>query len=280
MACSPQACLWMKKLNIEKIAPCLKFVYTLLLLMTGVACNHDPLTVTGKVVDESGHALDDVSVWACYSGWGWGEAGYLVWDKDYCSETSRTNQDGLYVITFNGPTSSRLKAQKDGWVQTQDFNAVHSDIVLTKSADYSSRLRTESMQREQQHRQRLPGEAETDYYCRVVLTKPKPVNLSYQNESVSITPALLRLDTPGAAVFAIRGSSRAVRDLSSEMVLKVNGETPGHILFKALEANCGQDAHLLTVSVPGLNAWPDSRFEILVPSISAIFDLKVWRQAN
>ncbi len=270
----------MNKRIIKTVASHIKFACSFLFLVTGVACSHDPLTITGKVVDESGNALNDVAVSACYSGWGWGEADYLVWDKDYCSETSRTNQEGVYVITFNGPVSSRLRTKKEGWVQTQDYNATHSRIVLTRSEDYSSRLRTESMQREREHRQRLPGESETAYYCRVVLPKFQSVNVSYQNESLAITPALLKLNAHGDALFAVRGSSRAVNALSSEMVLKINSEAPGSVQFKSPETNCGLDVHFLTVSVPGLNTRPDSRVEILVPSVGAMFDLHMWSLAN
>lgn len=250
--------------------------------MTGSACSYEPLTITGKVVDEFGHALIDVDVWACYSGWGWSEeGGYLVWDKNYCSETTQTNHDGLYVITFKGPTSSRLMARKDGWVQTQDYNTTHSSIVLTKSEDHSDRLRAESMQRELEHRQRLPGESETDYYCRVILPEIRSVNLSYQDEPLSITPALLKHDSQSDALFAIRGSSGAVKAFSYEMVLKINGETSdNNVLLKSVETSCRLDVHFIGVSIPDLNAWTDARVEILVPSISAMFDMHIWRHSN
>jgi hypothetical protein len=271
----------MNNWKIKKRATNIKFACTFLFLMTGVACSHDPLTITGKVVNESGNSLSDVSVWVCYSGWGWGEASYLVWDKDYCSETTQTNQEGLYNITFKGPISSRLRAKKDGWVQTHDYNTTHSRIILTKSEDYSSRLRAESMQRELKHRQRLPEESETAYYCRVVLPEVQSVNLSYQNEPLSISPAFLKLDTQNYALFAIRGSSRAVKAFSCEMILKINGETPdSNVLLKSVETSCGPDVHFLEVSTPDLTAWATSRVEILVPSISAMFDMHIWSRSN
>jgi hypothetical protein len=271
----------MNNWKIKKLATNIKFACTLLFLMTVVACSHDPLTITGKVVDESDNSLSDVSVWVCSSGWGWSEADYLVWDKDYCSETTQTNQEGLYNITFKGPVSSRLRASKDGWVQTQDYNTTHSRIVLTKSEDYSSRLRTESVQRELKHQQRLPGESEAAYYCRVVLLEIQPVNLSYQDEPLSISPAFLKLDTQIDALFAIRGSSRAVKAFSYEMVLKINGKTPdSNVLLKSVETICGPDVHYLEVSTPDLNAWPGSRVEILVPSISAMFDMHFRNHSN
>jgi hypothetical protein len=181
----------MNNWKIRKLVTNIKFACAFLFLMTGVACSPDPLSITGKVVDESGNSLSDVSVWACYSGWGWGEAGYLVWDKDYCSETTQSNHDGLYIITYKGPVSSRLRARKDGWVQTQSFNTTHSSIVLTRSEDHSSRLRDEANQRDLEHRQRRAWESETDYYCRVILPENQSVNLNYQDETLAITPTLL-----------------------------------------------------------------------------------------
>lgn len=268
----------MNNWEIKKLATNIKFACAFLFLMTGVACSHDPLTITGRVVDESGNSLSAVSVWACYSEWGWGEAGYLVWDKDNCSETTQTNHDGLYIITFKGPVSSRLRARKEGWVQTQDYNTTHSSIVLTKSEDHRSKLRAESMQRELEHWQRLPGESETDYYCRVVLPETRSVNLNYQGGPLSITPALLKHDSQSDAIFAIRGSSAAVKAFSSEIVLQVNGATSdNNALFKSVETSCGLDVHFVGVSIPDLNASTDGQIEILVPSISAMFDMNIWR---
>lgn len=96
-----------------KIVSSIWSICTIPFLLTGIGCSYQPLTINGKVVDESGDALGNVDVRACYSGWGWSEeAGYLVWDKNYCSEPTQTNHDGLYTITYNGPTSSRLRARK------------------------------------------------------------------------------------------------------------------------------------------------------------------------
>lgn len=267
--------------KIKRLFTNIKFACTFLFLITGVACSHDPLTITGKVVDESDNSLSDVSVWACYSGWGWGEANYLVWDKDYCSETTQTNQEGLYSITFKGPVSSRLRARKDGWVQTQDYNTTHSRIVLIKREDYSSKLRAEAIQREQKHQQRLPGESDTDYYCRVVLPEIQSVNLNYQNESLSISPALLKLETENDALFTIHGSPQAVKAFSSEMVLKINGETQdSNMSLKPVETSCELNVYFLEVNTTELSALAETSIEILIPSISAMFEMYIWSQSN
>ena len=262
----------------KKLTATIKFVCTIMFLMTGIACSYEPLTITGKVVDESGNALNDVTVWACYSGWGRSEAeGYLVWDKNYCSETTQTNHDGLYVITFKGPTSSRLRAKKDGWVQTQDFNTTHSRIFLTRSEVQRSRLRAEAKQRGLKHRQRQTEESETGYYCRVIFPDTRPVNLNYKNEALSVTPAIFGQKGQSDALFAVRGLSKAVQKFSNEAVLMINGEAAdSNLSFKPVETNCGMDIYFIGVHVPGLKAWPDNGIEILVPSINAMFDMQIW----
>lgn len=246
-------------------------------MMVSTACSYDPLTITGKVVDESGNSLIDVSVRACYPGWGRGDAGYLVWDKDFCSETTQTDQDGLFVITFKGPVSSRLMVSKDGWVQTQDYNTTHSRIVLTKSEDHSSRLRAEAKRRDLEHRQRLPEESETDYYCRVILPENQYVNLNYQDETLGITPTLLVNDVQIDALFAVRGSLTSVSTFSDELKIKIDGEVQeNNISLMTLETSCDLGVHFIGVKFPGLKAWPDARVEILVPSISTMFDMQPW----
>ena len=105
--------------------------------------------------------------------------------------------------------------------------------------------------------------------------------MSYQNVPISITPAFLKLDTQSDALFAIRGSSRAVKAFSYEMVLKINGETPdSNVVLKSVETSCGSDVHFLEVSTPELTAWAEPRAEILVPSISAMFDMHIWNHSN
>lgn len=253
----------------------LKVACALLFLAAGIGCSYDPLTITGKVVDESGTALDDVIVWACYSGWGW-SSGHLVWDQDYCSENVQTDLRGRYVIKFKGPASSRLRARKKGWVQTQDYSATHSRIILTKSADYSAKLRSEAQAREKKHRQRIPAESDTEYYCRVILPEVQPVNLIYHKEILSTTPTLLIFDNTRGALLALRGSSSAVSAFAGESVIKVNGEAHHNMFLDVVGAGCEDDIHFVRINLPGVASHTNTCFEILVPSISAIFDIRMW----
>ena len=265
----------------NKLDKAIKLVCAILFLMIASACSDEPLTISGKVLNESGAPLSDVTVWACYSGWGWGEAeGYLVWDKNYCSETTQTNHDGYYVITFKGPTSSKLKARKDGWVQTQDFNTTHSRIILTRVEEHRSTLRAEAKSRDLEHRRRRVEESETDYYCRVILPDIQPVNLNYKDDVLSITPVLLGHEVNSDALFAVRGLSVGVLKFSNEVVLKINGVAQDrNFSLMPVEKSCGMDVNFIGVNSPGLNEWPDTGVEILVPSISAMFDMQIWHHS-
>lgn len=251
-------------------------------LLTGIGCSYQPLTINGQVVDESGNALDNVHVWACYSGWGWSEeAGYLVWDKNYCSEPTQTNHDGLYTITFRGPTSSRLRAKKDGYVQTQDFNTKDSHLVLTRNKVHQSRRRAEAKQRDLEKRLWRPGESETDYYCRVIIPDFTPVNLKYKNDVISITPVLLEHDSQSNTIFSVNGLSGDIQQFSREIVIKVNGATlNSNFSVLPVETACGPDVHFIRVDIPDFNGWSKNEVEILVPSSNAAFDMQIWNDSE
>ena len=227
-------------------------------------------------MDESGNPLRNVSVQACYSGWGFSQ-GSFVWDKDYCSEITQTNHDGSFVISFNGPDSSRLTASREGWIQTEDYNTTHSRIVLTRSEDYALRLKAEAEKREIDNRKYLPDESEKEYYCRVILSEVRPVRLNYQDEIIIITPVLLENNLQNRAVFALKGSAGCVNSFSDEVVIKINGENSGNsVSIESGGNSCGTDTHFISVIVSGLYSASDIRIEILIPSINAMFDMKIW----
>jgi hypothetical protein len=262
---------------MEKSIKSIKIALAVLCLLTGAACSDEPLTVTGKVVDESGNALSEVSVRACYSGWGWGEGeGYLVWDKDYCSKTTRTDADGLYVISFEGPASSRLRARKDGWVQAGSFDATQSRIVMARSEDYSARLREEANERALEHCRRQPLEPDTGYYCRVVLPEVRPVDLKYQGEVLAVTPLALEGERQTEAMFAVRGSFGAVDAFSREIVLKIDGEAQDlSFSIKNAKSGCDQDLHFLEFRMSDLDAWAGVQMDLIAPGAKAMFEVNM-----
>jgi hypothetical protein len=268
----------MNPLIIKKLPKAISLTAILFFLLSCAACGYDPLTITGKVVDEEGNALSDVSVWACYSGWGWGkEEEYLVWDKDTCSETVQTDTQGMYAISFKGPVSSRLRARKDGWVQANDYNTSHSQIVMTRTEDHSARLRDAAKQRDLQRAKRAGTETDTDYYCRVVMSGARSVRLHYQDEVMVVSPTLVEDESQTMAMFAVEGSSKAAKAFAKELVLKVNGETQD-ISFSTYAggSDCADDLSFVEFKSQGVAAWCDATVELLLPSVKAMFDAKIF----
>jgi hypothetical protein len=130
--------------------------------------------------------------------------------------------------------------------------------------------------REKDSRQEQPDESKTGYYCRVIFPDIRPVKLSYKDETLSITPTILGYDNQNDALFAVRGSSRAVHEFSNEVVLKINGEAPdSNFSLMAIETSCGEDVYFIDVNIPGLNTWPDAGVELLIPSIKAMFNMQI-----
>ena len=266
----------MDKVKHNYSAIIFKIVCALLFLAANTSCAYETQNITGKVVDESGAALSDVAVSACYSGWGW-SGGYVVWDKDFCSEITLTNSDGSYVINFKGPDVMRIRARKDDWIQTQDFNTSDLRIFLTRSEEYIARQAIETRLREENLRQRLSDESDTEYYCRVILSRIRPVILKYQGEPLSIVPCLLKYDDHSDTLFAVRGSSMVVNSFANEVMFRINGKTVNsNFSFRSIVANCKSDIHFIEAKIPSSYLEKEERVEILIPSIHALFDMQIW----
>ena len=266
----------MDKVKHHYSATIIKIVCVFLFLVADTGCAYERQTITGKVVDESGAALSGVAVSACYSGWG-RSSGYVVWDKNFCSEIILTNNDGSYVINFEGPGDMRLMARKDGWIQTQDFNISDSSIFLTRAEEYSARQADDARIREEDFRQRLTDESNAEYYCRVILSRTRSVTLDYQGESLSIVPILIKYDDHSDALFAVSGSSMAASSFANEFVIRVNGQTVnGSFSVRSAMTTCRSDIHFIEARIPGLQLGKDERIEILIPGIHALLDMQIW----
>lgn len=258
-------------------ATIIKIACAFLLMTVDTGCTYETQTIAGKVVDESGVALSDVAVIACYSGWGW-SSGYVVWDKDFCSEPDLTNKDGSYVINFECPDVMRLRARKDGWTQTRDFNATDSQIILSKYEVYSEKIGTEARLQEENSQQWLPDESETEYYCRVILSKRRPVTLGYQGESLSVVPILLKSKGRDEVLFAVRGSSVAANSFAKEVVFRINGQVvKGNFSFRKGVKSCEPELYFIVTNISDLPLEKDNRFEIFVPGIRAMLDMQIWQ---
>ena len=105
----------------------------------------------------------------------------------------------------------------------------------------------------------------------------RSINLNYQDEILSITPALLEDRHQEETIFSVRGSTRTFRSFFDEVVIKINDESFDiNVSFKSTEKNCGPDIHFISVKTSGLNSLQDARVEILIPSINAMFDMQIW----
>ena len=257
----------------------LKIACVILVLIAAAGCMKEPQTISGTVVDGSGAALSDVVVTACYSGWGWSN-GSLVWDKDYCSEPVLTDEAGFYVINFDGASGMRLRIKKEGWIQTQDFNTKAAHVFLTNIKENSARQAAEARLREENFRQRLADESDTEYYCRVILPRGRSIVLQYQDETLSITSSFFKYGDHSAALFAVHGSATAVSAFSSEVVLRIGGQpVNSKFTYRSAVTTCNPDVHFIEATTPGLYLEADERLEILVPSARAMFDMKIWRHS-
>lgn len=248
-----------------------------MLLLAIPGCSHEVRTISGQVVDESGSAVSGVALKACYSDWGWSN-GRLVWDKDFCSEPVTSDKDGHYRIRFRGPAESRLLLRKEGWLQTTDYHATDTRIVIVRSDLYNARRLQEQQARDEAFRKRRPDETAAAYYCRVIVPETRPVNLTYRDSKLAITPVLLTTDDGASNLLAIEGPPETVRSIAAELQLRADGASitnGGNLLNGTI--GCASDYSFIAFSLTHRPA-PDTRLEILVPSISALFDADLWRR--
>lgn len=265
----------------------IKLVITLFLAITIVGCSfHLPKTITGEVVDESGMPLSDVAVRVCYSGWGWDN--YLVWDENYCSEPVFTDSHGLYVADFSGfllpwsPASNSitLSAKKDGWTQTESVYIPNTRIIMADNEKLRERRIAELRSSKSNFQLQLPDEPERDYYCRVILPQNRPVNLIYKGERLSVTPSILRSSDGNQALFALSGSLRVINSFLEEARLKVNRQNlnVNFMLIPAVKS-CTEDIQFMSANIPDLYLDSDSELEMFVPSIRAVFNMRIWHSS-
>lgn len=269
----------MNKIKYNYTATIIKISCAFLFIISSAGCTNETQTINGKVVDKSGNALSDVAVSACYSGWGW-SSGYVVWDKNFCSEIILTNHNGSYIINFKGPKVMRLRVAKDGWIQAQDFNTKDSRIVLINTEEYSETQATETKLLEKRLHHRLPNESNEEFYCRVIISRIRPVDLDYHGEPLSIVPNLLQYNNLNNVLFTVRGSSKAASTFASEVVFRINGQAvKGNFSLRSVVTTCKSDIHFIEAKIPDVYLGKNKQIEILVPSVQALFDMQIWNHS-
>jgi len=265
------------KVKVKRPAPWATLIW-LILLLALAGCTRQEQQISGQVIAESGAALSDVAVTACYSGWGW-SFGQLVWDKDYCSAPVATDREGRYLINFSGPPSMRLRAEKAGWVQTRDYNATQPHLVLTPLADYLARSAAAAKEREETFRDRSPGETAADYYCRVILSRVRGINLRYQTAKLAITPSLLTGDDLNRAYFALSGPGAATSSFCAEARIRANGQpVEAQLSVVPTETNCKAELQMIGVVAPAGIPTTADPLELVVPSLGTMFELQIWHK--
>lgn len=267
------------KIKVKSRAPWTTLIWLSLLLLAVAGCTRQEQQISGQVFAESGEALGEVAVTACYSGWGRSN-GQLVWDKDYCSEPVLTDRGGRYLIYFRGPEPMRLRAEKAGWVQTRDFDSTQSRLILTPLAAYQVRSAAAAREREGTFLDRLPGETAANYYCRVIVSRVRSINLSYHAAKLAVTPSLLTGDASNRAYFALSGPAAATRSFCAEARIRANGQ-PVRAQFSLLPSgtSCKAELQLIEVDVPAGIPTTAVPLELVVPSLSAMFELPIWHQS-
>lgn len=266
----------MNNFNFSSSTGIFKNICAILFLISQAACAHDPQTITGQVVDESGVAISNVEVKACYSGWGW-SGNSLVWDKDYCSEPVMTDSSGLYVIDFKGSGYIRLMGKKEGWIQTRDFNAKASRIILTRLKTHIMREAERKESEEKKFRTRLQDESNAEYFCRVILNRSGKITLNYMEQKIVVCQTLINYNDQTLTLFVLHGSHDTVSSFSREMVLRISGKEVDTNFFPGSDATaCQSDIYFIETDLPQLSTKSDMQIEVLIPSINAMFDVNIW----
>ena len=248
----------------------------LVLFTTQTGCIYESQTITGKVVDESGLEIPNVVVTVCHYGWGWSDNG-LVWDKEYCSEPAITDNAGVYTINFYAPDIIKLRARKEGWMQTNDFWTNESRIVLINREKYLKREAAQRYLIEQEFKKRLAGESNAEYYCRVILSRSGTATLNYISQKIVVFQSIHKFKAQPLSLFAVKGTYGVVSAFANEAVLKINGKEIGRkTSLQSGESACQPDIYFIETDFPYSSNELNRRIEILVPSLKAMFDMDIW----
>ncbi len=243
------------------------------LILFSSGCEYEHRTLQGVVKDENGAVIPGVSVTACYSGWSWAN-GSLVWDKSFCSQPARTDESGKYTIDFRGPPAMRLRAVKDGWVQTHNFSNTDKQITLVKKETYQARLAQEANLKNILFLKRRPNESDREYYIRVIQPASDRVTLQYMNRKLTVLQSALV--EGNRALFAVRGERQTVFHFSREVILKNNRKPViSQTTVSKQDNNHDTDMFFIDMDFRGQNSSPLTKPTLLVPSIHAEFGMRI-----
>jgi len=268
---------------------CLLRIISICLLLTVSACtSYDSKLYEGKVVDEQGSPIKDVSITLCYLGWDWDwsmPGGFpLVMGKSFCSDTVLTDTFGQYKVVFSGPPSTFILANHKDWMQLKSFLASGSKVELIQKDVYNQRIANQEREKERAFRMRRQGESEIDYYCRVIQRRSDKVDLVYLGKRITITQTLL--SNQGKVVFGVAGPYDIVQVLSGDIVLfawppdgrpRLLVKNFGTLSEKDM---CGDSTYFIKSSdSTSPNVFNTaSSIKMKIESVRAVFVTKVWNQ--
>ncbi|HFD32624.1 MAG TPA: hypothetical protein ENJ28_07985 [Gammaproteobacteria bacterium] len=259
------------------------------LVLAGTSCtSYETKLYEGKVVDEQGDPIQNVSIKLCYVGlsWDWNMAGGfpLTLDHAYCSDSVVTDQSGDYKVVFAGPPSTFIIARHPDWVQTKNFLANDNRVVLVRRDINKQRIAKKEKEREKVFRQRKPHESVFEYYCRVIRKRSNEIEIIYHGYQIKVSDALLVHNDK--AIFALYGPQDVVRDVAKEVVIGAIGlndvqETTGNITVFPNTANCDSNTYFIVSIIHDSRKPSISRNEditkIEFPGIRAAFTMKIWK---
>ncbi len=253
------------------------------LLFGGGCTSYKAKLYEGKVVDEQGKPIENVEVRLCYTGWGWDwsmQGGFpLIMGHPFCSEPVTTDRSGNYKVVFAGPPSTSLLARHHDWVQAKSYLAKNNRVVMIRREEEIRRRTEQEAEQERAFRQRITGETETEYYCRVIRRRSRDIEISYHGRRVKIIQALM---SNGHLLFAARGVYDDVKSIAKETSISIDnaGEQLLSDDFRALprSISCGKDFYFIEAKSYAYTTDLNSIEEVnvILPELQTGFSMDVW----
>ena len=184
---------------------------------------------------------------------------------------------------FAGPPSTFIHARHEEWVQTKSFLAKESRVVLVRRDIDHQRRASREEEREKTFRKRRSGESGVEYYCRVIRKRADAIELDYHGERVKVIQALLV--ESHKATFAVIGKYNTAQAMASELIMGdigLNGvqTMPENFTVLSDKSNCDNNMYLIrSVHYDGNDLstlYKAERIDVEVPSLRAIFTMKLW----
>ncbi len=262
-------------------------VYVFVLLIGTGCTSYTSKLFEGKIVDEKGSPIQNVTVKLCYPGWKWDwsmAGGFpLTMGHPFCSESVVTDKFGNYKVIFSAPDSTTIIARKKDWIQTQSFLAKDGRVVLVRMEEYLHREKEKANKQETRDIQRRGNESNVDYYCRVIRKRSSQIELIYQGNRVKIVQTLL-IDS-GKLVFSVAGPYDSVQALANDVTISESiGDAKTSIInnFIALPSTsvCGESMFFVQSADHVHSSLLDKMSSVYVEISShhVGFTMKIWNR--